>query len=219
MLDLRIIKLHYYPPDVFDIGYEGFFERIEHLEILAPLMQTPSKFIFVVEIEWKKKPNISVIKDIPFIEDVSEISQGRKTSMALISGSFPSEFEDIIDRFSNQFECFLEFPLTFTPVYISGSMVGTKDNLNKFLGFIDNWGAEYKIQSIKKYIFPGSGVLSTLTPQQYRCLKHALENGYFEIPKRFDSRALASQLDISHTTFLEHIRKSERVIFELLFRK
>ena len=49
-------------------------------------------------------------------------------------------------------------------------------------------------------------------------MKTAVENGYFDIPKRKDARSVAAILDISHATFLEHIRKAEKKIFEILYR-
>jgi predicted DNA binding protein len=48
-----------------------------------------------------------------------------------------------------------------------------------------------------------------LTPRQLEVIEYALENGYFEWPRNDTSAELASELDISRPTFLEHLRKAE----------
>ncbi|SFK68073.1 Predicted DNA binding protein, contains HTH domain [Halogranum rubrum] len=50
---------------------------------------------------------------------------------------------------------------------------------------------------------------AALTPRQYEVLELALERGYFEWPRRLTSEELAQELDITHSTVLEHLRKAE----------
>jgi predicted DNA binding protein len=77
----------------------------------------------------------------------------------------------------------------------------------------------YKISlSIKKYYPKGYGVISALTTRQFKCLKTAMENGYFDMPKKYNSHQIAKKLKISHTTFLEHIKKAEKTIISNLLR-
>jgi predicted DNA binding protein len=51
---------------------------------------------------------------------------------------------------------------------------------------------------------------TSLSPRQEEVLRLALRAGYFEWPRRADAETLAAELDITHTTFLEHLRKAER---------
>lgn len=51
---------------------------------------------------------------------------------------------------------------------------------------------------------------SALTDRQTEVLKHAFNNGYFDWPREAKSETLANDLDITHGTFLEHLRKAER---------
>ncbi len=218
MLELRIINMRYHPPDVFEIGYREIFDSLRRIEIMTPLMQTFTKFIFVVELQWRKEPTMECLISLPFIADVTEISARDSTTLALLSGTFPSDSSDMIKVFSNVFECFFEFPIILERDYIEGAIVGTNANINKFLTFIEGWGADFETLSIKNYTVKGRGALSALTTQQHRCLRTAMEEGYFDIPKRNNARSVAAQLDISHATFLEHIRKAQKKIFGILFR-
>jgi predicted DNA binding protein len=54
--------------------------------------------------------------------------------------------------------------------------------------------------------------LSNLTPKQSEVLKGALEFGYFDSPRRVDSRELAKRLGIAQSTLLEHLRKAQTKI-------
>lgn len=51
--------------------------------------------------------------------------------------------------------------------------------------------------------------LDTLTTQQRGVFEHACETGYYEWPRETTTRELASDLDVSKTTLLEHLRKAE----------
>jgi predicted DNA binding protein len=121
-------------------------------------------------------------------------------------------------EFSATFNLFLEFPITLYEKYKIGYIVGTQKNLKKFLNFVDNIGIEFEILARRKYIPAGHGALASLTPQQFKCIRAAVELGYFDLPKRKDARAIAKKLNMAHSTFLEHIRKAEKAIFEILFR-
>ncbi len=59
--------------------------------------------------------------------------------------------------------------------------------------------------------------LEDLTPQQLRAVNLAIEKGYFEIPKKVNLKELSTQMKISRTTFLEHLRKAEKKILSKYF--
>ncbi|WP_137286562.1 helix-turn-helix domain-containing protein [Halorussus salinisoli] len=51
--------------------------------------------------------------------------------------------------------------------------------------------------------------LDTLTTTQRKVFEHAREEGYYEWPRQTSTRELATDLDVSKTTLLEHLRKAE----------
>lgn len=56
-----------------------------------------------------------------------------------------------------------------------------------------------------------------LTPKQEEALSVALELGYFEIPRDADAAAVATELGVSKSAFLERLRRAERVVLTRLF--
>lgn len=218
MFNFKILKIKYHPPDVLNIGYEKIFSKINRITILNTLMQNFDNFLFIVDIDWIKEPDNEFIKGFMFIEDSFEFLVSKKKSLCLVSGKLPKEHSDILHQLTRNFNCFLEFPITLEKSVIKGNIVGTHQDVFRFLDFIKNWGADFEVFSVNKYHPRGYGVLSALTLQQSKCLKVAVESGFFDFPKKNNSRAIAKKLGISHPTFIEHIKKAEKTIFSNLFK-
>ncbi len=217
-MDLKILKLNYNPPDILELGFGAMFEKMEEVTIITSLMQTFEKFILVVEVKWKDGPDIEHVERLRIVERAEEISRDGNTSILIVSGKFPEVYREVIRKFFDTFDCFIEFPARFTLGTMTGSIVGTHEDINRFLKFAEGWGATYEVISVRKYHPRLEGVLSQLTPKQYTCLESAVRMGYFDVPRKVSSRDLASKLDISHSTFLEHIKKGQRQILSSLFK-
>ena len=63
-------------------------------------------------------------------------------------------------------------------------------------------------------IEPFSKEQTKLSRRQAEVITVALEEGYFDWPRRIEAKDLADLLDISHPTMLEHLRKAEKKIIE-----
>jgi predicted DNA binding protein len=219
MMDLKILRLDYNPPDILELGYGDIFEKVEEVTVLSTLMQTFERFILVCEVIWKGEPDLEQMKKLQLVEKVEEISRDQNTSLVMVSGKFPDMYSVVIKKFFETFNCFIEFPARLTLQTLTGSIVGTQENLNRFLSFAKAWGSEYSIISIKKYQPRVEGALSDLTTKQYLSLETAVRLGYFDVPRKVNSRQLAAELKLSHATVLEHLKKGQRSIFSALFKE
>lgn len=218
-MDLKILRLDYNPPGILELGYGDIFQKIREVTILTPLMQTFERFILVCEVIWKDEPDPGELKNLMLVERAEEISRDQGTSIVIVSGHFPNHYRDVIRNFFDTFHCFIEFPARLTKNTLTGSIVGTQEDLNRFLAFTKSWGAEYRIISIKKYQPRVEGALSALTPKQYICMETAVRLGYFDVPRKIHSRELGSKLGLTHATVLEHLKKAQRSIFSALFKE
>ena len=64
---------------------------------------------------------------------------------------------------------------------------------------------------------PSLSLTSHLSPRQLIVLKAAVKGGYFDCPRRVDSRELAKQIGIAQSTLLEHLRKAQmKILREVL---
>jgi predicted DNA binding protein len=54
-----------------------------------------------------------------------------------------------------------------------------------------------------------SSLFGGLTRKQARALVFALENGYYQVPKKVTTEEMATKLRLPRTTYEEHLRKAE----------
>ncbi|NGM70776.1 transcriptional regulator [Natronolimnobius sp. AArcel1] len=57
-----------------------------------------------------------------------------------------------------------------------------------------------------------------LTERQWKMFEFARQNGYYEWPREVTARELATHMEITKTTFLEHLRKAESKILNNIAR-
>jgi predicted DNA binding protein len=78
----------------------------------------------------------------------------------------------------------------------------------------------YKVEVISQRVILSGAVKETmlvstsslfggLTRKQVQALVFALENGYYQVPKRVTTEEMASKLKLPRTTYEEHLRKAE----------
>jgi len=61
-------------------------------------------------------------------------------------------------------------------------------------------------------------IISTLSEKEKECLLSAYELGYFEWPRIHDATEISKHLNISRTTFHEHMRKAEKKIVRYIYK-
>lgn len=64
--------------------------------------------------------------------------------------------------------------------------------------------------SLKETMLVSTGALfGGLTRKQVQALVFAVENGYYQVPKKVTTEEMASKLNVPRTTYEEHLRKAE----------
>lgn len=93
-----------------------------------------------------------------------------------------------------------------------------KQHLNEFISKTKNdiQGLEFfKVESIKKaslddiYFFQFSPKLSE---KQKKAMELAVENGYFDFPKKIELKQLAEKMGVSLSTYREHLRIAQKKV-------
>ena len=217
MKGLKVIKLDFNVYGQYELGFDKIFDYTEKITTLSSLLFTSEQFIMISKVEWIDEPHIESIRKSIIIDDIIEISSEEKTSMYIVIGHLPPIVSELISHVIKEFKCFFEFPIVNVKGKMTIPFVGTKENLIKLLSHLEDLNVEFEVLSLTNYYVKGKDILSSLTPSQYKCLEMALEQGFFEIPKKVDARKLAAMKGISHSAFLAHIRKAEKKIFEELF--
>lgn len=86
-------------------------------------------------------------------------------------------------------------------------VVFRRDDLRQIVGELREIGSVQLTQ-----LTPYRSFEALLSERQAEVMMKALESGYYEWPRDMDAETLASELNITHTTFLEHLRKAEQTL-------
>lgn len=132
-----------------------------------------------------------------------------------------SNINQIIERNS----CLLIPPETYYDGWEEYRVVGFRDgDYRKLFQELDQV-AQVRIsqkrvipeKSIKDtFVLSLNSVFSDLTEKQVNSLISALEEGYYQIPKRVTTRDLARKRKLPRTTYEEHLRKAESKILQAI---
>lgn len=202
---------------------QRLFEDIDHIIVQQQFTQSPKEFMMMGEIFWKKTPKDpdgllqSINDDLGWFSEMNIGSTEGKRTLAFFKGTYDLRYIELFTFTMNEFLCFLEFPMYVTEEYAEARLVGPYEEMKGLVNLLGQWGSEIEIVGVKEFHSFDKGVLTILTERQKEVIRTARKYGYFDIPKKHDSREIASKMGISHATFLAHIRKSEQRLFDALF--
>lgn len=217
MSDLSVIRLAVTPLDFYDLGYNEIFLNINKVVVVSALMETPKNYIVVLSVEWKTNPEIKLLEDIEFFDEINELGSDGSNSIYLVRGRHLPFYSDVVLEIFENFNCFFEHPITYTKEYVYISIVGKRKDLERLIDYLKQIHPDFEIKYIKKYYLKEWGLLSVLTKRQYSTLKLAFMEGYYDIPKKADTRKLAKKIGIAHGTLSFHLRKAERTLLKTIF--
>jgi predicted DNA binding protein len=98
------------------------------------------------------------------------------------------------------------------------SFLGSAKEVKLFIQKIDEIGIRYKVNLLANAKFSPNSPLINLTEKQLRVMESAYNLGYYDLPRKIGSRALAEKLRLSEPTLVNHRRKSEKKLLDAIFR-
>jgi predicted DNA binding protein len=101
-------------------------------------------------------------------------------------------------------------PLEIVDNKIRMTFIGKPKQLKALLKTCEEIGLHYKVVLLTDANFSPTAPLSCLTPKQREVLVTSFTEGYYDIPRRIESRELAFKLGLRSSTLIEHRRKAER---------
>jgi hypothetical protein len=199
------------------------FENIDQVVIQQQFTTSPKDFILLCDITWKKKfhdpeQRLHEIKHgIKYINDIIVISNDKNHTLCFLKGVHDERYTELFSYTTKEFLCFIEYPIQINEEFGILNLVGLPNDVERLIEFMRNFGSGFEVIAVKNY-YPGEkGILSALTDKQLSILKKAYKSGFFEYPRKNSARKISKKIGIAHTTFLTHIRKSQKRILSVLF--
>ncbi|QLD86969.1 helix-turn-helix domain-containing protein [Natronomonas halophila] len=110
----------------------------------------------------------------------------------------------------------VDTPLKFTDEGLRATLVGTHENLRNALGAIPDT-IDFSVDNAGTYVPGNEDLLSPLTERQLEVFETAVEEGYYDVPRRATHKDIADNLGCAPSTVDEHLRKAEsRVVSGLI---
>ena len=92
------------------------------------------------------------------------------------------------------------------------TFLGSTKEVKAILKFLSDEGIHFKVDLLTDARFSPDSPLGRLTNKQRRVLTTGFNLGYYDVPRKISSDALASVLRIANPTLVTHSRKAERKI-------
>jgi len=141
--------------------------------------------------------------DITKLQILTKLDDG--SLMVYVSGKPDSRWNEID---SSKFGYLLAPELTQDS--LRKTLIGTRVQVEKMLSRLEKAGMPFEIVSASEARFTPDSLFMSLTASQRKTVAEAYSSGYFDVPRKTDSKKLARSLGISKSTLSEHLRKAEK---------
>ena len=156
---------------------------------LHPLTRNPSELMRHLDIT--KLQILTKLKDGSFI--------------AYVAGKPDSRW---IETDSSKYGYLLAPELTLNS--LRKTIIGTKIQVERMLSRFEKGGMPFEIVSASEAKFTPDSLFMSLTVSQRKTMAKAYSSGYFDVPRKTNSKKLAGSMGISKSTLSEHLRKAEK---------
>ncbi|OLS12717.1 MAG: HTH DNA binding domain-containing protein [Promethearchaeota archaeon CR_4] len=201
-----------------DQRYDEILKKVERFELMQ-IHRLDEEFILTTEI-FKFRSSTDHPRDLlglnglEFIEVLSE-DKSKNEYVCFAKTRWP---EDLKIFFKDP-EIILCVPIIIDEQSILLSFITDSDKAEIVFEQLKRYGDQVKVISISTVLSPNTdNILQLLTERQREIIFYAVEQGYYEIPRKVNTNDLAKKFDISQSALSEHLRKIERVIINSIFK-
>ena len=155
------------------------------------------------------------LADQPEIHDHEVVDLAGNGYHAFVQADSTSRGNALLDV-AHEHALIIDTPLEFTDDGLRATLVGTHENLRGALGAIPD-GVDFSVDNAGTYVPGSEDLLSPLTDRQLEVFETAVEEGYYDVPRRATHKDIAENLGCAPSTVDEHLRKAEsRVVTGLI---
>jgi len=148
-----------------------------------------------------------------YIEVIDE-DKGKNEFIFFSKHNLIKETKDFLDKL----DLIIDPPIILDQDRLLVSVIAESKNIEEFFDSLDSfYGGKLEILSISHMHLNYENLFLKLTDRQKEIVYYAVQHGYFEIPRKIDSRKISTHFNISQSAVCEHLRKIERKIFHSIF--
>jgi hypothetical protein len=205
---MRRVVVELSASELADFMHEPRLNEIELFEALSLLKMTQTEATFIARIKLRD-PKIDIERYFDDPTDVVQVLEREKEGsfVCFMKGRMERQFSRMMGVVNDGY---LSYPYEIREGRLKIAFLGSARVVKAFLGMISKARLHYKVLSLTDARFSSSSPLSKLTRMQQKVILSAFELGYYDLPRRVDSRGLAKRLNMAEPTLVVHRRKAER---------
>ena len=209
-LDLSPTKRAVHPIDEFVAGHGAISrEALLHVDSRAD-----GTTVLLYRVVGDGDAFENALDNQPTIHDFEVVDIAGRGYHAFIQADSTTHGNALLD-IAHQHALIIDTPLEFLEEGLRAKLVGTQENLRSALGAIPE-GLEFSVGDAGTYVPGSEDLLSPLTDRQLEVFETAIEEGYYDVPRRATHKDIADNLGCAPSTVDEHLRKAESRVLRTL---
>jgi len=194
-----------------------FFGLLDKYELIQIHRQDDNQIFATQKVKFKdSKMNPKMLEGdhgMSFIEVIEE----EKANHEFIFFSKHKWVEET-KKFRDRLDLIIDPPIILDQERLLVSIITESNNIDQFVKSLDQYYDEgLEILSISHIPLNYKNLFLKLTDRQKEILYYAIQQGYFEIPRRINSQKIADHFKISRSALYEHLRKIDKIIYHSIF--
>lgn len=185
-----------------------FNERIRSIEVLSFLKSTPQEVVEICRVQLSDPATrLNEVFNHPS-EEISVLHEEGPGVYVCFYRRRP--IKRLMSMVSSVPGGYLSVPYEVRDGMLRITLLGNTRSIRVFLTSLQKAKLHPKIVSLTDANFGPASPLDHLTEKQKTVLVNAFKHGYYDVPRRIGSEALAEKLSIREPTLVIHRRKAER---------
>ncbi|MDX1798930.1 MAG: helix-turn-helix domain-containing protein [Candidatus Lokiarchaeia archaeon] len=196
-----------------------FFDLLEKYELLQIHRQDEDQIFATQKVKFKDPkmdPKMLEGKNygMSYIEIIKE-DRGNNEFIFFSKHKWIKQTKDFLDKL----DLIIDPPIILDRDRLLVNIITESKNIDKFVESLDSfYNTKLEILSISDIQPNYENLFLKLTDRQKEVAYYAVQHGYFEIPRRINSKKIANHFKISRSALYDHLRKIEKTIYHSIFK-
>jgi predicted DNA binding protein len=196
-----------------------FFDLLEKYELLQIHRQDEDQIFATQKVRFKDpKMDPKMLEGkhygMSYIEVIKE-DRGNNEFIFFSKHKWIKQTKDFLDKL----DLIIDPPIILDRDRLLVSVITDSKNIDKFVESLDSfYNTKLEILSISDIQPNYENLFLKLTDRQKEVAYYAVQHGYFEIPRRINSKKIANHFKITRSALYDHLRKIEKTIYHSIFK-
>ncbi len=203
------------------VEYRDFFDMFEKYEVIELCHYRNNLMSSIQKVKFKahKMQSVMILKKFCGFQYIEIIGASESKNECILFSIH--ELSPEVKEFFEQTEVFIDPPVILdSNCFLISFILDVKDIDRIYSSKAAKlYKDEIEILSIGPVHLRGENFFLILTDRQKEIMYYAVQQGYYETPRRVKTGTIANHFDISRSGIHNHLRKVERTIFNSIFRQ